>query len=219
MAATLVYLLRHGETEWNLEGRLQGHRDSALSAHGLEQVAALGRRLANEPLSAIYTSDLGRAVTTARAVAGTRHAAPLLDARLRERALGVFEGLTREEARAQHPELYAAHESHAADFKLPGGQSLREHQQQSLDVARELAQRHIGQTIALVTHGGALSAVFRASVGVSLETPRRFSLGNAAVNLFELHGEHFKLVTWGDAQHLPARTNADTRMDAGVGLY
>jgi 2,3-bisphosphoglycerate-dependent phosphoglycerate mutase len=182
--------------------RLQGHLDSPLSAKGQLQVVALAERFQHIAVSALYSSDLGRAQQTAGPLAAATHLPVTLDARLRERSLGVFEGLTRDEAAQRYPDVYRVHRTNDADFEIPGGQSLRAHATQVLEAVHDIANRHLGQTVVLVTHGGALSAIFRACVGVPLETPRAFSLPNAGINLVELTGDRLKLVTWGDTLHL-----------------
>jgi 2,3-bisphosphoglycerate-dependent phosphoglycerate mutase len=201
VTTTRIYVLRHGETEWNHAERLQGHSDSPLSAKGQAQVEALGKRFQKLPIAALYTSDLGRAVASARPIAEATGRAAILDARLRERRLGVFEALTRTEAASHYPDLYQTHELHDPAFTLPGGQSLQEHSLQTLEAVRDIAGRHVGEAVALITHGGALSALFRASVGVSLDTPRAFSIANAALNAFDLVGGRLKLICWGDTAH------------------
>src|SRR5688500_9825999 len=106
MQRTRVIVVRHGETAWNNEKRWQGHLDSPLTAKGLSQAQALARRLSGERFSALYTSDLGRAYQTAQLIAAATGHSVVLDSRLRERKLGVFQGLTSEEIRAVHAEEY-----------------------------------------------------------------------------------------------------------------
>src|SRR5690349_15616071 len=118
-----LYVVRHGETAWNSEGRIQGHRDSPLTARGEAQARALARRLAREPLAALHASDLGRARATADAVAGATGLAVRPDAGLRERAFGVFEGKTWDEIGRDHPDLVRAAAADPA-FVVPGGESL-----------------------------------------------------------------------------------------------
>ena len=105
---TELILLRHGETEWNSAGRLQGHLDSALSPEGLRQADLLAARLSSVSFHALYSSDLGRALETARRIATRTGHSILQDWRLRERGLGVFEGLTRDEARVARKPTPAA---------------------------------------------------------------------------------------------------------------
>jgi probable phosphoglycerate mutase len=207
---TELILLRHGETVWNVQGRLQGHLDSQLSAEGLRQADALAARLATVPLQALYCSDLGRAEQTARRIrVRTRHV-PVADARLRERGLGLLEGLTWEEARQRHPEVYAAYTAGAPEDVLPGGESQLQRLGQALACLRELAARHPGGHVAVVTHGGVLSLLLRHCLGIPFQTPRAFSVLNASWNQFDVQQGALRLVTWGDVSHLQQLARDDT---------
>src|SRR5688500_1894842 len=123
---TQLILLRHGETEWNSLGRLQGHQDSALNPEGLRQAEALAERLAPLSFQALYSSDLGRAVETARRIAARTGHALRQDTRLRERGVGILEGLTRQEAHQRHPAVFAEYKASRPDFVVPGGESSRQ---------------------------------------------------------------------------------------------
>ncbi|GHG74375.1 histidine phosphatase family protein [Comamonas sp. JC664] len=203
-------LLRHGETEWNSLGRLQGHQDSALSDVGLKQAEALAARLAPESFSALYSSDLGRARETARRIAVRTGHAVLPDSRLRERGLGILEGLTREEARQRHPDVFAAYSGGAPDYVVPGGESTAQRLRHAVECLEELGARHRGERLVVVTHGGVLSLLFRHSLGIPPAAPRTFSVLNAGWNQFDYHEGTWRLVTWGDVTHLRAASLDDT---------
>jgi len=207
---TELILLRHGETEWNALGRLQGHLDSPLSAEGLRQADALAARLRALPFDALYSSDLGRALETARRIAGRTGHAVRPDARLRERGLGILEGLTREQARERHPEVFAAYATNAPDFVVPGGESSLQRLGHAVECLAELGARHAGERVVVVTHGGVLSSFFRHSLGIPPGTPRAFSVLNACWNQFDYHDGGFRLVTWGDITHLRDASRDDT---------
>lgn len=206
---TELILLRHGETEWNALGRLQGHRDSALNPEGLRQADALAARLASVAFSALYCSDLGRALETARRISTRTGHAVVPDARLRERGLGILEGLTRDEARQRHPKVFAEYSAGAPDYVVPGGESTSQRLHHAVECLREVGGRHRGERVVVVTHGGVLSLLFRHSLGIPLQAPRAFSVLNAGWNQFDDHDGALRLVTWGDVTHLTATSRDD----------
>ncbi|OJT18736.1 alpha-ribazole phosphatase [Archangium sp. Cb G35] len=207
---TEFILLRHGETEWNTLGRLQGHRDSALSARGLRQADALAVRLASVPFQALYCSDLGRARETARCIAARTGHPVLEDGRLRERGLGILEGLTRDEAGQRHPEVFAEYAAGGPDFTIPGGESASQRLRHAVECLEELGARHVGARVVVVTHGGVLSSLFRHCLGIPAGAPRAFSVLNASWSQFDYHQGAFRLVTWGDVNHLRDTSRDDT---------
>jgi probable phosphoglycerate mutase len=202
MQRTQVIVVRHGETAWNNEKRWQGHLDSPLTAKGLSQAQALARRLSGERFSALYTSDLGRAYQTAQLIAAATGHSVVLDARLRERKLGVFQGLTSDEIRAVHAEEYELYRARDPDHRLPEGESLRQQVERNLRCFEELAQRHLGESIVVVTHGGVLSGLFRHVLSIPLQAPRRFAFANSSLNVFIFQKGDWMLQTWGDVSHL-----------------
>lgn len=204
-SATRVVLIRHGQTAWNVGTRVQGHIDEPLNANGLWQASRLAEALADEGLQAVYSSDLRRARATAEALA--RHAGLVVqeDPALRERAFGRFEGCTYAEIDATWPAEALRWRQRDPAFAPPdGGESLIEFSARCIEVATRLAERHPGQAIALVTHGGVLDSLYRAAVGVSLQAPRSWELGNAVVNRLLYAAGRFTLVGWNDDAHLQA---------------
>ncbi|MFB1481695.1 histidine phosphatase family protein [Corallococcus sp. RDP092CA] len=207
---TEFILLRHGETEWNASGRLQGHLNSVLSREGLRQADALAARLATLPFQALYSSDLDRAVQTAARIAARTGHDLQQDARLRERGLGVLEGLTRAEASQRHPEVFAAYTEGHADSVVPGGESPSQRLRLALHCLEELGARHPEARVVVVTHGGVLSALLRHCLGIPPTVPRTFSVLNAGWNQFDLHQGTLRMVTWGDVSHLRTPSLDDT---------
>ena len=201
-ADTHLIAIRHGETEWNREGRFQGHLNSALNQEGLEQAAALGERLAEERFDLLLSSDLGRALQTASAIAMRTGHEIVVEPRLRERRMGIFQGLTPDEAQARYPEDYARFRSHDPDYVIPEGESLRQLFQRSVACLTELAVRHQGRTLATVTHGGVLAMLYRHAMAMPLEAPRDFTLHNTGVNRFRHRLGAWQLQSWGDIVHL-----------------
>ena len=201
---TRIVAVRHGETAWNVELRVQGQLDIGLNALGRLQAVQLAQALADEAIDVLYSSDLGRARDTAHAVA-QRLGLPLqLDAALRERAFGRFEGLTYAEIEQCFPDEARRWRQRDPDFAPEGGESLAGFQRRAVAAVAAIAQRHRGEHVAVITHGGVLDALYRAAARIALDAPRTWQLGNAAVNRL-LHGdEGFALVGWADTGHLQA---------------
>lgn len=202
--ATRLLVLRHGETAWNQDTRIQGHTDIDLNDTGRWQAQRLAAALADEPLSAVYSSDLRRAFDTARAVAQAQGLTPVPHTGLRERCFGMLEGLTWAEIEAQHPTEAVAWRTRVPEWAPAGGESLLALRERVLAVLNELAARHEGGHIALVAHGGVLDAIYRAATGLELQAPRSWLLKNAAINRLLWTPESLTLVGWGDVAHLEA---------------
>lgn len=200
--ATRLILIRHGETAWNRATRIQGHTDIPLSALGLAQAARLAEALADEPLAAIYSSDLSRARQTAQALAAVHGLPVCTDARLRERAFGRFEGLSWQEIDEGYPEDAARWRKREPDFPVGGGESLTVFSARCLEAVHRLAGAHPGCSIALVAHGGVLDCLYRAATRVALDAPRSWQLGNATVNRLLATSGGFTLIGWNDDRHL-----------------
>ena len=206
--STTILLIRHGETPWNAERRLQGHIDIPLNERGLQQATALGQALAGEPLAAVLSSDLQRARQTAQAVAELQHLPVRTDALLRERCYGAFEGLLYADIAARYPHEYAQWQSRQIDAVMPSGErqaeSFRQFYARANGAIARWAQQYDGQTIAIVAHGGVLECAYRAAVGMSLDSPRDFQVRNASVNRFSHADGKLHLVHWGNIEHLAA---------------
>lgn len=208
---TDIILIRHGETLWNRERRMQGQTDTVLSDTGRAQAAALGERLAATPLAALYSSDLMRARDTAHAIAQRTGHDIVVDARLRERRFGIFEGLTHAEMSARHPDEWQRFQSRDPDYVIPGGECAREFHTRSLACLTEIAERHEGGHVVVVTHGLVLDALYRVAHGMTLDTPRPVPLLNASLNGFGYRERMWRMSFWGDVAHL--ETVAVTRFE------
>lgn len=201
--ATRVIAIRHGETAWNVDTRIQGQLDIPLNDTGRWQAARLAAALADEGLQAIYASDLQRAHETAQAIGRVTGLPVRAHPGLRERGFGSFEGHTYREIEARWPAESERWRKRELDFS-PGdsGESLRVFYERCVGVAERLAAEHSGQTIALVAHGGVMDCLYRAATRVGLQAPRSWQLGNASVNRLLYSGEGFTLVGWSDTSHL-----------------
>jgi probable phosphoglycerate mutase len=206
MPTTQIVLIRHGETAWNAERRLQGHIDIALNAEGVRQADALAHALAGEHFDAVYASDLQRAHQTAQAVAGRQSMLVHTDPALRERCYGGFEGLLYAEIEQRFPLEFAAWQARDIDSVMPSGvrtaESFRQFYRRCVDGIAAIAARYPGRKLALVAHGGVLECAYRSALGLSLETPRDFPVMNASINRFSVHGGVLSLHSWGEVEHL-----------------
>jgi probable phosphoglycerate mutase len=212
MNATRIVAVRHGETAWNVDTRIQGHLDIPLNDTGLWQARQLARALANEPVAAIYTSDLQRARATAQAVADAT-SAPLTPERdLRERSFGALEGRTFAEVEIDLPELALRWRKRDPHFAPEGGESLTLLRERIAHTVHRLAARHPGEQVVLVAHGGVLDMLYRLATGQEIQAPRTWQLANAAINRLLWTPQGLSLVGWADTQHLDntARDEATT---------
>ncbi|HEX9672264.1 MAG TPA: histidine phosphatase family protein [Burkholderiales bacterium] len=206
MKETTLIVIRHGETAWNREKRMQGTTDTPLSDVGREQARALGRRLAGHAFAALYTSDLARAWDTARAISEHTGREAVADPRLQERRFGIFEGLTAEEIVARYPEEHARFASRDPDYAVPGGESARSFTERCIGCLAEIAGCHPGGEVVVVTHGLVLDSLYRAAHGLDHGARRPVPLINASLNIFGYgYGRGaWRLELWGDISHLAA---------------
>lgn len=199
---TRICFVRHGETDWNVELRLQGQIDLALNARGQAQAAAVGRHFATQRAAALYSSDLLRARQTAQPIAQALELAPTLVSELRERSFGRCEGLTLAEIEARYADDARAIARRDPDYVIPGGESRRQHAARVLDCVAQLVAAHGGQTIVVVTHGGVLDVIYRRACGLPLDAPRSYALPNAGINWLAIAGERWSVECWGETEHL-----------------
>lgn len=199
---TELVVIRHGETDWNRQGRMQGQLDVDLNTTGRLQAQALARRFMGEAFAALYSSDLMRAYDTAMLIAAQSRHRIAMDPRLRERHLGVFQGLTKGQAEQEFPDDFGYYVAGDAERPIPRGESKRQRHRRTLEVLGDIARRHSGCRIVVVTHGGVLDSLLRHALRIPLEGPRPFRMPNTAVNTFRVRGGRWKAVEWGDLGHL-----------------
>lgn len=212
MQATRILAIRHGETAWNVDTRIQGHLDIPLNDTGLQQARWLAQALAErDAVHAIYASDLARAHVTALAIGEAMGVAVSTHSGLRERAFGDFQGRTFTEIEAELPEAARQWRQRAPDWAPPGaGESLIELRERVLRTVHELAARHLGEQIVLVAHGGVMDVLYRAATRLELQAPRTWQLPNTAVNRLLWTPEGLGLVGWADTTHLDGRSRDET---------
>lgn len=204
MNTTHFYLVRHGETDWNVAHRLQGHTDIGLNATGLEQAKQMANALkaSNLEFDVLYTSDLQRAKQTAKAIENIYQVTAIEYRALRERHLGALQGLHLDEAPLKEPELWKIHLSRDLQHDLNGGESITEFSERIRNGLEGLRQKHIGKTILLVSHGGALDMMYRVISNQALDTEKVISVPNASLSWISHNGNQWQIERWADTSHL-----------------
>ena len=206
MSVTRIIAVRHGETAWNVDTRIQGQLDIGLNAQGQWQAERVGAALAGESIDRIYSSDLQRAQSTAQAIA--RHARNItarevaLHQGLRERGFGSFEGETWADIAQKWPDQSMRWKQRDPHFAPPGGETPTELLARVSATVNDIAARHAGEHIVLVAHGGVMDMLYRLATRQELHAPRTWHLGNAAINRLLWTPESLTLVGWGDVRHL-----------------
>ena len=211
------FIVRHGETEWNAQGRIQGHTDIGLSQSGKDQAYSISSRLAGVDIDVAYSSDLQRSADTARQILGHRRAPLHLTPRLREYHKGVFEGLTWDETGRRYPELHAASLVKDLDFAPTDGESTREVNARIAAFMAELRERHHRDNVLIVGHGGALRAAFVALMDLPLEANWRFIVANCSLSVMDVFPDNAVLRLFNDTCHLDGvRPELDGRWAPGM---
>lgn len=200
--ATRICIIRHGETDWNVEKRIQGHTDIPLSENGRAQALAMAFNAAHQRFQAIYSSDLARAQETAQLLAQREGLEVKLLPQLRERHFGVFQGITAAQGGELYPAAYAHYVARDLEYDFETGESLRGFAERVTAGIDWLLRHHSGQTIAAVSHSGVLDVVYRRATGRPLHTPRDFTIPNCALNWFHFDAQGWHLEAWGDRHHL-----------------
>jgi 2,3-bisphosphoglycerate-dependent phosphoglycerate mutase len=202
MESTRVIAVRHGETAWNVDTRIQGQLDIALNDTGLWQARRVAQALEDEPIAAIYASDLARAWRTAQEIAQPRGIDITADPGLRERAFGMFEGRTFADIDAALPLQARLWRTRDPEFTPEGGESLITFRERVTSTAAQIAAQHPGELVVMVAHGGVMDVLYRAATRQDLQAPRTWELGNAAINRLLWTPQGFTLVGWADTAHL-----------------
>ncbi|HSF28991.1 MAG TPA: histidine phosphatase family protein [Candidatus Tectomicrobia bacterium] len=204
MQTTRILLVRHGETDWNASGRIQGHSDTSLNAAGRAQAQRTARRLAREPVRALYSSDLARAFETATVIGEALGLTVLTSPRLRERQYGTWEGLTSAEIQARYPDQFAAWRTRVTDFAPPLGETRGQLLTRGLAEIQRIARRHAGEIVVVVTHGGFCYVLINHILGSVDGDRREFTFGNASIHTLEVTGDHWSVISMNETAHLLA---------------
>jgi probable phosphoglycerate mutase len=193
-------IIRHGETEWNKIGKQQGQLNSDLSENGIKQALAIKNYISDE-YSFIISSDLGRAIQTAEIIAERYNYKIFLNPGLRERHLGIIQGLTMNEFKDKYPEEYNNFNSNNPDYIIPGGESAKQRYTRAINALNKIVNENNGKNLLIVTHGGILDSLFRYVLNLPINQKRSFSLINGSINKFSFE-KYWMLESWGEISHL-----------------
>lgn len=201
---TTVLLIRHGQTDWNIAGRWQGHIDIPLNETGVHQSKLLAKRLATWPIEAIYTSDLKRAIQTADQIGIELGIRPIKDRAFRERNGGSFQGLTGQELKNNYGEEWRRVRQDG--WAPPNGESNKEVSTRMVSAFQKVVQSHLGSTIAIVSHGGALKLLISHILGLPAGQPAPIRIGeNTGLSIIETNQQSSTLTLLNDDCHLNFR--------------
>jgi broad specificity phosphatase PhoE len=201
MSATLI-LVRHGQTDWNVNGRYMGWMDEALNEEGLRQAERVAQRLDQWPISAVYSSPLKRAVRTAEIVARPHCVAVQTIEELGEMRLGGWEGMFAGDIAAKYPELWKTWRTNPGDFRMPGGESLGEVRGRVVRAFGRIMDKSKGKMVLAVTHDVVVRLLVAHCLGVSADIYRRLEVGNSSVTVIERDGVKLRLRVLNDTGHL-----------------
>jgi len=195
----LLYCIRHGETTYNAEGRIQGQLDTQLSELGKKQALAVARALAAEPIELVISSPLARAYTTAEPLAKMLGVDIRTDDRLKEINAGIFQNLVPGEMAERYPEETKFWQAHDPDYCIPSGESRRTLMERGAAALDELLRSKL-KVAAVVAHGGLLTAAFKGLLGIPADRSP-FMLYNGSINMLEFNGR-LRLMTLNRIDHL-----------------
>jgi 2,3-bisphosphoglycerate-dependent phosphoglycerate mutase len=200
MTNTTILLVRHGQTDWNLTRRNQGHIDIPLNDAGRRQSELVAQRLASWPVSGLYSSDLLRSSQTAAIIGRRLGIEPVLQSALRERRGGIFEGYTFDELRQRHPEALQAFQEHG---RAPeGAESNLALARRATPALERIVAAHPGEVVALVTHGGTLRVLMAYIMGLPVGRKAPFKVsGNCGLSIAEFAQRRF-ITLLNDCCHL-----------------
>lgn len=204
---TLITVVRHGETEWNVAMRLQGNQDSPLTANGRLQIEKVATSLKSRSFDLLLSSDLGRAIETAKVINIYHQLEITRMKEFRERSFGVMEGLNLQQIKERYPDVHGGYTTRSVEFQVPEGESLVQFSKRVIDGLKVLVKQYEGKRILLIAHGGVLDCLFRMILALPLGTSRSFSVYNAAINTVSFENNHWKLEEWGNIDHFSGVLN------------
>ncbi len=213
-----LLLVRHGETEWNIERRFMGQEDSPLSARGERQVAAVALRLSQEPIDLVTSSDLGRAAATAMSITERCGLPLILDPRLRERHAGVLQGLTTDEAQQRFPDAFTGFRRLGASFCIPGGESVEQVESRIRSFLGDIIARQGCATVVAVTHGAILMTMLRIVLEIPHHAKARVAFGNTCICELRSREGAWELHRWNDTCHLRESAENGESLESGAEL-
>jgi broad specificity phosphatase PhoE len=214
MAVTKLYLVRHGQSDGNAEGRFGGHSPTPLSALGKQQAELTAQVLAKEKINAIYSSDLLRAVQTAQPLAKMLDLPIIATAAFRERKVGVLEGKTFDESKAEHPKDYYALVNRNIHHVITGGESYRQLLKRATGELHEVLRAHQDENVVIFSHTGAICYLTLYLIGAInryTKTTPWLVTSNCGINRFEIRGRNnIRVHAFNDTRHLQQITGNDS---------
>ena len=198
---TRLLLIRHAQTEWNIQRRFQGHGDSPITEEGQEQLQRLKSRLAGLKFDVVYSSDLRRTMETSQMLSGKQR---VEEPRLRERGVGILEGLNLEQIMAEHAEAFRAFRSGDKDHQIEGGESLQIALNRAWTFLEEMPEKHPGAELAAVSHAGLIRLICKQILGLALDAPNFFQIPNTSLTqlVFSPKDRSWSLECLADTTHL-----------------
>ena len=198
---TRLLLIRHAQTEWNIQRRFQGHGDSPITEEGQEQLQRLKSRLAGLEFDVVYSSDLRRTIETSQMLSGKQR---VEEPRLRERGVGILEGLNLEQIMAEHAEEFRAFRSGDKDHQIEGGESLQIALNRAWTFLEEMPEKHPGAELAAVSHAGLIRLICKQILGLALDAPNFFQIPNTSLTqlVFSPKDRSWSLECLADTTHL-----------------
>src|SRR3989338_3620644 len=200
---TRLIIIRHAESTFNIENRIQGHTDSSLTLKGLRQARRLAKRLKAVKIDKIYSSDLGRAFSTTLEILRYKKIPVVRDPRLREIQLGAWEGMTIEEVDRLYDNGYQKWLKKPSACHIPGCERISRFRKRITERVRQIARANRGRTVAIVTHGGAVTALLSGWLGADFDhLLLNFRIDNTALTVVDETDKHVRLKTINDTAHL-----------------
>ncbi|HHY90333.1 MAG TPA: histidine phosphatase family protein [Clostridiales bacterium] len=197
-----LYIVRHGETQWNAEARAQGSQNVQLTENGINQARLLANRIQHYPIHAIYSSDLDRAYETAKIIGKKINLEVNILNELREMSFGKWEGLTMDEIQQKYHDHYIVWRSTPHQAEIPDGERLLDVQTRSLKAVHQLLKRHKDQNILIVSHGVTIKSMILGLMDIELSNFYKIRQDNACLNIIEFREYGPVLVTLNDTAHL-----------------
>jgi probable phosphoglycerate mutase len=198
----LVYIIRHGTTDWNRAGRIQGHLDPPLNDEGRTQARLVSRRLTRLGATALYSSDLQRAYDTARIIAQATGLRVVQNAGLREINFGIWQGWTSQQIRERDPEGYARRRANPYDVTPEGGETWRQFYDRAVQTLHEILVTSDARRLIVVTHNGVCTVLGLCALGLDCTGKRTFGSDNCSIHTIAVNGERWHAVSFNDVTHL-----------------
>ncbi|MDX8340523.1 histidine phosphatase family protein [Draconibacterium sp. IB214405] len=200
--ATEITIIRHGETMWNVQKRIQGQRNSKLSENGITQAELVAEALVRREFDVLVSSDLERAVETAKIINKQLSLPHKYNLNLRERSFGIFEGKNFAEIEEMYPEEFRRYKERNPGFVVPGGESIEQMYTRVTSEIEALASKYKDQKVLIVSHGLVLEMMMYRTFNLKLDEPRSFSINNSSISSFYIDKDNWFLKEWGVIEHL-----------------